>query len=72
MSDIDTAAVAGNILAEGVKPCPFCGARPYFTDSGHGPGGVIRCSQCSARIESDAGRDDAIAQWERRAHEHVR
>jgi Lar family restriction alleviation protein len=71
VTDIDIEAVAGDTSAEGLKPCPFCGGRPYFTDSGHGPGCAIRCSQCSARVESDTGKDHAITQWESRAHERV-
>ena len=68
VTDIDTEAVARDTFAKGLKACPFCSGRPHFMESGHGLGYVIRCSQCSARVEGDASKDDAIAQWERRAH----
>jgi Lar family restriction alleviation protein len=68
VTDIDTEAVASDTSAVGLQACPFCGGRPHFMDSGHGRGTMIRCSQCSARVEGDASKDDAIAQWERRAH----
>jgi Lar family restriction alleviation protein len=67
VSDIDTEAVARNTFAAGLKTCPFCGGRPLFMDSGHGRGTVVRCSQCTARVEGDESKDEAIAQWERRA-----
>lgn len=69
MTDIDTEAVTRDTFATGLKKCPFCGGRPHFVDSGHGRGTLISCSQCSARVESDVGKDAAIAQWERRVHE---
>jgi Lar family restriction alleviation protein len=68
VTDIDTEAVASDTSAKDLKACPFCGGRPHFMESGHGLGTVIRCSQCSARVEGDASKDDAIAQWQRRAH----
>jgi Lar family restriction alleviation protein len=68
VTDIDTEAVASDTSAVGLQACPFCGGRPHFMDSGHGRGYVIRCSQCSARVEGDASKGDAIAQWERRTH----
>lgn len=69
MTDIE--AIPSEAFPNTLKPCPFCGGRPYFLESGHGPGCVIRCVQCSARVESDAGKDEAIRQWERRTPEKV-
>ena len=50
--------------------CPFCGSTAHITTS-DSAGFVVRCDSesgitCSARVVSDAGKDDAIYQWNRR------
>jgi Lar family restriction alleviation protein len=67
----DIEAIPSETIPEILKPCPFCGGRAYFVRTGHGLGYAIRCGQCSARVESDAGKNDAIRQWQSRAHERV-
>ena len=50
-----------------LKPCPFCGSDDVFC--GQGPEGedYVECWDCSAKVESYNGMDDAIAGWNSRA-----
>jgi Lar family restriction alleviation protein len=63
----DIEAIPSETFPEALKPCPFCSGRPYTVGTSHGLGYVIKCGQCSARVESDAGKKDAIRQWQSRA-----
>lgn len=50
-----------------LKPCPFCGGRPYITEK-HYYDYYILCSHCFSNMPiMDLGT--AIRDWNRRAHE---
>lgn len=50
-----------------LKPCPFCGSDDVFC--GQGPEGedYVECWDCSAKVETYNGMEDAVAGWNTRA-----
>lgn len=55
-------------MSEALKPCPFCGGKPYALAAGQSSTGInmVRCDYCGARM---LGHDipKAIETWNRRA-----
>ena len=50
-----------------LKPCPFCGSDDVFCSQGSEGEDYVECWDCSAKVESYNGMDDAIAGWNSRA-----
>lgn len=50
-----------------LKPCPFCGSDDVFCSQGLEGEDYVECWDCSAKVESYNGMDDAIAGWNSRA-----
>lgn len=48
-----------------LKPCPFCGGEAHIQKSGN----WIRCAECGAETDYYDIEEEAIAAWNRRAHE---
>ena len=53
-----------------LKPCPFCGGKPYLTQNYLGQN-YVRCPDCGAvvwgRDDEDFTEKDAVKAWNRRA-----
>ena len=49
-----------------LKPCPFCGSEDVSCDRLEDVA-YVECWNCSAKVESYNGMDDAIAGWNSRA-----
>lgn len=49
-----------------LKPCPFCGSEDVSCDRFEDVA-YVECWNCSAKVESYNGMDDAIAGWSSRA-----
>ena len=55
-----------------LKPCPFCGSRPFrFTECGECVDVVylIMCENCGGQLESRISMQSAEEQWNKRVSE---
>lgn len=61
------APVRGAVMAEKLKPCPFCGGDDLYFPHGTDPA-VIECSGCGARsgVPDDQTEVEASAKWNAR------
>lgn len=50
-----------------LKPCPFCGSKDVVLVEIPEDTHCVECWDCSAKVESYNGMDDAIAGWNSRA-----
>lgn len=50
-----------------LKPCPFCGSDDVTWFYGLEDENYVECLDCSAKVESYNGLEDAIAGWNARA-----
>lgn len=46
-----------------LKPCPFCGSDDVVFGAGLEDEYYVECWDCSAKVESYNGMEDAIAGW---------
>lgn len=50
-----------------LKPCPFCGSNDVVFGAGLEDECYVECWDCSAKVESYNGLEDALAGWNARA-----
>lgn len=50
-----------------LKPCPFCGSDDVICVAGLDDEYYVECWDCSAKVESCNGMEDAVAGWNARA-----
>ncbi len=50
-----------------LKPCPFCGSEDVTCTAGLEDECYVECWDCSAKVESYNGMEDAVAGWNARA-----
>ena len=50
-----------------LKPCPFCGSDDVICGAGLDDEYYVECWDCSAKVESCNGMEDAVAGWNARA-----
>lgn len=50
-----------------LKPCPFCGSDDVTCAAGLEDEYYVECWDCSAKVESCNGLEDAVAGWNARA-----
>lgn len=50
-----------------LKPCPFCGSDDVVFGAGLEDEYYVECWDCSAKVESCNGMEDAVAGWNARA-----
>ena len=54
------------MTAPELKPCPFCGGKPYLANVAMVGCAYVVCTDCRAQGD-DASQEGAIAAWNRRA-----
>ena len=67
--------IDGDVMSEGLKPCPFCGGKSELISDDFIAGDEtyvgeiysVQCCNCIACTKWDASSDNAIAAWNRRA-----
>ena len=70
---VKPAPVRGVVMAEKLKPCPFCGGDDLYFPHGTDPA-VIECSGCGARsgVPDDQTEVEATAKWNARVAPSLR
>lgn len=70
---LEAAPVRGVVMAEKLKPCPFCGGDDLYFPHGTDPA-VIECSGCGARsgVPDDQTEVEATAKWNARVAPSLR